>query len=107
MRLLAAAGPQRWPYYPEVKTLRELGYEAVTNGPFGYAFAAGVEASIKQRMEAALADVMKDKSVTDQIAALGIVPVYRNGADYKAFLKSIEGELVPILRETGMYKKKT
>ncbi|HPA91060.1 MAG TPA: tripartite tricarboxylate transporter substrate binding protein [Quisquiliibacterium sp.] len=107
MRLLAAAGPQRWPYYPEVKTLRELGYEAVTNGPFGYAFPTGVEASIKQRMEAALADVMKDKSVTDQIAALGIEPVYRSGADYKAFLKKIEGELVPILQETGMAKKRT
>ncbi len=107
LRLLAAAGPARWPYYPEVKTLRELGYEAVTNGPFGYAFPAGVDPSIKQRMEAALADAMKDKSVTDQIEKLGIEPVYRNGADYKAFLKQIEGELVPILQDTGMAKKRT
>ena len=58
-------------------------------------------------MEAALADSMADKTVHDQIANLGIVPVYRNGAEYKAFLKSIEANLVPILKETGMYKKKT
>jgi hypothetical protein len=44
--------------------------------------------------------------VQTQIANLGIVPVYRNGADYKAFLKKLEGELVPILNETGMAKKR-
>lgn len=106
LRLLAAAGPERWHEYPNVKTLRESGYEAVTNGPFGYAFPAGVDASIQSRMDAALADAMNDKSVTGQIAALGVVPVYRSGADYKAFLKKLEGELVPILNETGMAKKR-
>ena len=106
LRLLAAAGPERWPDYPNIKTLREHGYDATTNGPFGYAFPAGVEPSIRQRMEAALADVMADKGVQTQIGNLGIVPVYRNGADYKAFLKKLEGELVPILNETGMAKKR-
>ena len=106
LRCLAAAGPERWPDYPEVKTLRELGFDAVTRGPFGYAYPVGVEPAIKQRMEAALADVMADKSVQDQISALGIVAVHRNGADYKAYLKKIEGELSPILAETGMVKKR-
>lgn len=107
LRFLAAAAPERWPDYPNVKTLRESGYEAVSNGPFGYAFPAGVDPAIRQRMEAALADVMADKGVQAQIANLGIVPIYRSGADYKAFLKKIEGELLPILAETGMAKKRS
>lgn len=107
LRFLAAAAVERWPDFPDVKTLREAGYNAVSHGPFGYAFPAGVDPEIRKKMEAALADAMADKAVQQQISNLGIVPVYRNGADYKAFLKSIEGELVPILRETGMYKKKT
>ena len=106
LRFLAAAAVERWPDYPDVKTLREAGYNAVSHGPFGYAFPAGVDRDIFKRMEAALADVMADKAVRDQIANLGVVPIHRNGADYKAFLKTIEGELVPILQETGMYKKK-
>lgn len=106
LRLLAAAGPERWPDYPDIKTIREHGFDATTNGPFGYAFPAGVDPAIRQRMEAALADVMTDKSVLTQISNLGIVPVYRNGADYKAFLKKLEGELVPVLLETGMAKKR-
>ena len=106
MRLLAAAGPARWPDYPEIKTLREQGYEAVTNGPFGYAYPAGVKPEILERMRKALADCMADKEVQDQISGLGIEPVYRNGPEYGAFLKQLESELVPILHDTGMAKKK-
>lgn len=105
LRLLASAAEIRWHEYPEIKTLRELGYNAVTNGPFGYAFPTGVDPAIKQRMEKALADAMADKTVQDQIAKLGVVPTYRSGADYAALLKQIETDLVPILKETGMSKK--
>jgi tripartite-type tricarboxylate transporter receptor subunit TctC len=105
LRFLASAAEKRWPYYPEVKTLREMGYNAVSNGPFGYAFPAGVDPAIKERMEKALAEVMAEESMRKQIDALGIEPVWRNGKDYAALLKSIEGELVPILKETRMAKK--
>jgi tripartite-type tricarboxylate transporter receptor subunit TctC len=105
LRFLASAAEARWPDYPDVKTLRELGYNAVSNGPFGYAFPAGVDPAIKERMDKALADVMQDSSVTSQIEKLGIQAIYRNGKDYEALLKKIEGELVPILKETGMAKK--
>ena len=97
--------PARWPDYPDVKTLREMGYDAGSNGPFGYALPAGVDPAIKDRLEKALADVMKDETVTKQISNLGIEAIYRNGKDYGELLKKIEIELVPILKETGMAKK--
>jgi len=106
LRLLASAGTERWPDYPEIKTLREQGYEAVTRGPFGYAYPRGVDPVIHKRMETALAEVMADPAVQGQIAKLGIVPVHRSGADYKAYLKGIETDLLPILGETGMLKKR-
>jgi len=105
LRFLAAAALERWPGFPDVKTLREHGYDAVTHGPFGYAFPAGVDKGILKTMEAALADCMKDKSVTDGIEKLGIMAVHRDGAGYHAFLKELEGLLLPILRDTGMAKK--
>jgi tripartite-type tricarboxylate transporter receptor subunit TctC len=106
LRLLAAAGTERWPDYPDIKTLREQGYDAVTRGPFGYAYPKGVDPAIHKRMETALAEVMADPAVQNQIKTLGIVPVHRNGADYKTYLKSIENDLLPILGETGMLKKR-
>ncbi|MCQ8779927.1 hypothetical protein NQU49_25310, partial [Escherichia coli] len=79
----------------------ELGYNAVTNGPFGYAFPVGVDPAIKERMDKALADVMQDETVTKQITTLGIQAIYRNGKDYAALLKSLETELVRTARATG------
>ncbi len=105
LRFLASAAEARWPYYPDVKTLRELGYDAVSNGPFGYAYPTGVEPAIRDRMEKALADCMADESVRKQIDNLGIEPIWRDGKAYAALLKKIEGELVPILKDTGMAKK--
>ena len=105
LRFLASAAEARWPYYPDVKTLREMGFDAVSNGPFGYAYPTGVEPAIRDRMEKALADCMADEGVRKQIDNLGIEPIWRDGKAYAALLKKIEGELVPILRETGMAKK--
>lgn len=42
-RLLASASPGRWPEYPNVPTLRELGYNYISFGPMGYAFPRGVD----------------------------------------------------------------
>ena len=105
LRFLASAAEARWPDYPNVKTLREMGFDAVSNGPFGYAYPTGVEPAIRDRMEKALADCMADEGVRKQIDNLGIEPIWRDGKAYAALLKKIEGELVPILRETGMAKK--
>ena len=57
-------------------------------------------------MESTLAEVMADPAVQTQIKNLGIVPIHRSGQDYKAYLKGIEGDLLPILGETGMLKKR-
>ena len=105
LRFLASAAEKRWPYYPDVKTLREMGFDAVSNGPFGYAYPTGVEPAIRDRMEKALADCMADEGVRKQIDNLGIEPIWRDGKAYAALLKKIEGELVPILKDTGMAKK--
>lgn len=104
LRFLAAAAVERWPDYPEVKTLREHGWNAVSHGPFGYAYPAGVDPAIKNRMEKALGEVMADKTVQSKIAELGVVPVYRSGKEYYDFLKGIETDLLPILVETGLKK---
>lgn len=82
-----------------------MGYNVVANGPFGYAFPAGVDPAIKERLENALADGVAADGVRKQMDDLGIEQVWRTGNEYGALLKSIETELVPMLRETGMAKK--
>lgn len=106
LRLIASAAVDRWPEYPEVKTLREQGYDAVSSGPFGYAFPAGTDPEIRARTEKAFAEALADEEVKKQITALGVVPIYRSGAEFREYLKQIEANILPILEETGMRKKK-
>ena len=106
LRLIASAAADRWPEYPDVRTLRESGYDALSPGPFGYAVPAGTDPAIRARMEAVLSDTMADAEVRQQVTALGVAPVYRNGAEFRKLLAAIEADMVPILEETGMAKRK-
>jgi tripartite-type tricarboxylate transporter receptor subunit TctC len=102
LRLLASASPARWAEYPEVKTLRELGYEASSPGPMGYAFPAGTDPKIRDRMEEAFKGALTDPEVQKQIQALGIVPEYRSGSDFIKYLRDLQQPLLVVLTESGM-----
>ncbi len=105
LRLLASASAERWVEYPEVKTMRELGYDAVTRGPAGYAFPAGVDPAIRDKMEKVFEEALKDAELQKQIRSLGVVPQFRTGAQYAAVLKEMEPDVYDVLKQNGMLKK--
>lgn len=107
LRGLAAAGPVRWPEAPEMKTLREMGYEAISTAVFGYAFPAGVDPAIRARMEKAMLDALAEKDVQEQITKLGVVPSPATGQQFRDTLKKTETDSLPILQDAGMVKKKS
>ena len=102
LRLLASASPTRWPEYPDVRTLREQGYNYISFGPMGYAFPRGVDPKIRARMEEAFAIAIKDPEVLDQLTKLGVAPSYRSGADFHKYMKEMEPLFIQILTESGM-----
>jgi tripartite-type tricarboxylate transporter receptor subunit TctC len=88
-----------------VKTLREQGYDAVTRGPLGYAFPAGVEPAIRAKVEAAIGTALADPAVRQRFQALGVVPRFRPAAEFKALLKSMDPDIYEVLKENNMLKK--
>ena len=102
LRLLASASPTRWPEYPDVRTLREQGYNYISFGPMGYAFPRGVDPKIRARREEAFAIAIKDPEVLDQLTKLGVAPSYRSGADFHKYMKEMEPLFIQILTESGM-----
>lgn len=104
LRLLASASSQRWPAFPEVMTLKELGYEAESLSSVGFAFPKGVDPVIRARAEQVLREGMEDPAVQKEIAGLGIIRVFRDGPAYRQHLIASESVLVPILKEAGMLK---
>lgn len=105
LRMLASSSPERWPDYPDVPTLRELGYNYISFGPMGYAFPHGVDPKIRQKMQDAFEVAMKDPEVLDQLAKLGVAPSYRSGPDFYKYMKDMEPLFIEILTESGMKKR--
>lgn len=102
LRLIASTSPVRWTDYPNVPTLRELGYDYISVGPMGYAFPRGVDPKIRDRMEQAFATASKDPEVLDQLAKLGVAPSFRTGANFHKYMKDIEPLFIQVLTESGM-----
>lgn len=74
VRVLATSGKQRSPYLPDVPTFTELGYPDVTSEEwFGFFAPAKTPAATITAANAAITAALKDKSVVDSLALVGLV----------------------------------
>jgi tripartite-type tricarboxylate transporter receptor subunit TctC len=88
LRVLAVAGPERWPRLPDVLTTKEAGFADVEvlfwigiSGP------PGLPADIVATWDAALKEVLADKAVQDKMLNAGLVTSYM---DAKAMVARVE-----------------
>jgi tripartite-type tricarboxylate transporter receptor subunit TctC len=73
LRLIAIAGPNRHPDFPDVPTLAENGIKGVDGGPyFGFYTTAGTPREPVERMNQAVAKAMQDPTVRDRFKALAV-----------------------------------
>jgi tripartite-type tricarboxylate transporter receptor subunit TctC len=73
LRLIAIAGPNRHPDFPEVPTLVENGIKGVDGGPyFGFYTTAGTPRETVERMNQAVAKAMQDAAVRDRFKVLAV-----------------------------------
>ncbi len=88
LRVLAVAGPERWPRLPDALTTKEAGFPDVEvlfwigiSGP------PGLPADIVATWDAALKEVLADKAVQDKMLNAGLVTSYM---DAKAMVARVE-----------------
>ena len=88
LRVLAVAGPERWPRLPDALTTKEAGFADVEvlfwigiSGP------PGLPADIVATWDAALKEVLADKAVQDKMLNAGLVTSYM---DAKAMVARVE-----------------
>ena len=74
VRVLATSGRKRSPYLPDVPTFTELGYPDVTSEEwFGFYAPAKTPAAVLASANAAINAALKDKSVIDSLALVGLL----------------------------------
>lgn len=91
LRVLAAASATRLRELPEVPTLRELGYDVVTDAYFGVGAPARLPEPIRKRLEAATLKVANDPAFQAQLRdTFGIEPAPMTGEEYRVVIEKAQ-----------------
>ena len=97
VRLLATFGSKRTKKWPDVPTLSELGYDTVSDSPFGIAGPAGMDAATVRVLHDAFKKALDDPKVISLLERYDQPVIYMSPDEYSKFAReSYENERATI-----------
>jgi tripartite-type tricarboxylate transporter receptor subunit TctC len=106
LRLIAIAGPQRHPDFPDVPTLEENGIKGVDGGPhFGFYAPNGTPRAVVDRLNAEVQKVMQEQAVRERFRTLAVnLAPAMTPEQFAAYVRSEHDRYGRLLRELGLVK---
>jgi len=104
-RLLNIWTAERSKVWPEIPTLKELGYPFVFDSPFGVAGPKGMDPAIVKKLDNAFREALTDKEVVETLARYDMFPRYLGPDDYRKSVAELVEQETKALTELGMAKK--
>ena len=105
LRLMMVWTGARSPNYPDVPTLKELGYPMVYDSPFGIAGPKGMDPKIVAKLHDAFKKALEDPAVIATLAKYDMVPNYKSTEDYKKFVVELTDSERKVIESLGLAKK--
>ena len=105
LRLLMLWTAERSPNYPNVPTLKELGYPFVFDSPFGIAGPKGMDPKVVAKLHDAFKKAIDDPAIKATLAKYDMVVNYKNTADYVKFVKEVTDSERKVVDSLGLAKK--
>ncbi|VFR19346.1 putative exported protein [plant metagenome] len=103
LRAVATGGSQRSPVAPEMPTIAESGVPGFESYEWNAVFApTGTPAEIVDQVSQALAKVLKDPGIAQQLAAIGAEPVGSTPADLDTFRRAEIAKWQKVVKEAGL-----
>jgi tripartite-type tricarboxylate transporter receptor subunit TctC len=99
--LLVNLGDGTVPYFPNAKSVKQLGYPYASVVYYGFSLRAGTPEDIRKKIEDTLLKVLKDPEVKEKTLHMGLTPQF---ADGKAYAKIVT-EAVASVPELLKYNK--
>ena len=87
VRILATYGSKRTKRWPDIPTLNELGYETVSDSPFGVGGPKAMDPKAVAVLEAVFRKATEDPKVIETLERYDQPVMYMNSADYTAWAK--------------------
>lgn len=94
--------PQRLRRFPDVPTLKDLGYDMVVTTPFGIMAPAGLPPTITTTLHDAFKAAMDDPGFIAMRDRYEMLPEYRNSADYAALLREMVQQETALIQRLGL-----
>lgn len=98
LRVLIDLGTDKVPFFPDVKNMKDYGYEFSTILEYGMVMPKGVPEEIRAKLENALKTVMQDKVLMETMGQTGFTPRFVTGAEYKKIVQQAI-DATPALQE--------
>ena len=103
LRVLATTGTAASPLYPEAPTVAASGFPGFSaEGWMGLSGPAGLPAPIAARLEAAVAEALREPALVERFGASGYAPGQRGAADYTAFVGAEIDKWGKVTKELGI-----
>ena len=103
LRLLANFNAQRSKRWPQVPTMRELGYtEAVYTSPYGIGMPAGGDPAVVRKLHDAFRSALFDPLHLQELAKYDMDPEYLGPADYGRYVHEVSARERQLLARLGL-----
>jgi putative tricarboxylic transport membrane protein len=104
IRVLATFNPQRIPRFPDVPTLKELGYDVELEKFRGFAAPKGLPAEVIRIWETAVPLVLADPEFKKIYDAEALIPSFIPHSQYGAFTERFAQNAAAFLKNSGVIK---
>lgn len=104
-RLLATYGSKRAKRWPNVPTLSELGFETISDSPFGIGAPKGMDPALTKRLHDAFKKTLEDPAVLATFEKYDQSVIYMNTADYTKFIADQYVKEKAIIERLGLAAK--
>ena len=104
-RLLATYGSKRAKRWPNVPTLSELGFETISDSPFGIGAPKGMDPALTKRLHDAFKKTLEDPAVLAAFEKYDQSVIYMNTADYTKFIADQYVKEKVIIERLGLAAK--
>ena len=105
LRLLATYGDSRMAIFPDVRTLKECGYDVSYPSHVGIAGPKGLSEEVVRALENALKKGMEDATFISTMERLSMPITFLGSADYQRYLQKVDKRAAKLIRELGLGKK--
>ncbi len=105
LRLLVTHGERRMKIFPNVPTLRDLGYDFINETVFMIAAPKGTSPEIVKKLDEALRKAMDDPDFIKTIQNLEFDVAYRNSEDTKKYLEDAYNRFAVMIKKLNIKKE--